>query len=432
MINVADAINGRDYLSNEDLSTGERVERGIQGVVTWASTSVALAELTTGASLFGPGKAPKPSSPAAAARVPQTGVPPVVEPLIPKPAPALDVPQAPKPPVSAPSGGNSAIRSTPGGELVNGGRPTIGGGGLQEGQVFAPGGNTTICEGAPAGGSGSRVAGGRAGPQVSSPASQPQGPVLQGVGAGTGGTPKAMASADQPLGPASGGGAGRPVGPLNEPNAAGGGAGNLVPGGSSAVPPSAPGGETQARQAAWGQQLENITGLLERLGRRALRESTRPPTRDWKGYKSAELLERYAQIIQNRLARTNAPYRLVLEPAAMPGTMQRVPTRWMRNADGRMVPVSAKGSRRADIGVIDLRTLPQGADPFLHKIVAGMDITQKGFPANPGATWRNPKSYNKNFEKPADIVDYYREAFGIDIMDVRRGGDWRGGVWISR
>jgi hypothetical protein len=154
------------------------------------------------------------------------------------------------------------------------------------------------------------------------------------------------------------------------------------------------------RHTRYANDLSKINRTLQRLGQRALREARQGGRTDYRGRGSESRFRRYAMAVDNRLARTGSPYRLLTEPAAMPGTQRRVETRWGRGPDGYYpTPFSKRGSRRLDMGVIDTtRGAPRGLEP----LVSGFDISQRPF------------------GRKGSIVGYYQQAFGpIPIFDIR-------------
>jgi RHS repeat-associated protein len=169
------------------------------------------------------------------------------------------------------------------------------------------------------------------------------------------------------------------------------------------VPPSAASSGTSARHAAWGQDLDAINASVERLGRRALKQSGG----DWQ--KSEALFERYLGAVEKRLGRTGSQYGVEIQPAALPGG-QRVPSHiYLEKLDGsglvhdrwgNLKQVPYPGSRRMDAAIID-RMSP---GPY-HRAVSGFDISL-------------------NAKKPS-VSAYYEEAFPFmqDFFDIRlRGG----------
>ena len=169
------------------------------------------------------------------------------------------------------------------------------------------------------------------------------------------------------------------------------------------APPSAASSGTIARHATWGQDLDAINASVERLGRRALKQSGG----DWQN--SEALFERYLGGVEKRLGRAGSQYGVEIQPAALPGG-ERVPSHiYLEKLDGsglahdrwgnpELVPYP--GSRRMDAAIID-RT---SAGPY-HRAVSGFDITL-------------------NARKPS-VSTYYEEAFPFmqDFFDIRlRGG----------
>ena len=158
-----------------------------------------------------------------------------------------------------------------------------------------------------------------------------------------------------------------------------------------------------ARHAAWASDVNAISSTIERLGRRALRQSGR----DWR--RSQGLFEGYLDGVSNRLARTGSDFGLDIQPAAIVGG-ERVPafvylhrgnswsSQLITDAAGNPRPFAFPGSRRLDAGITDLTT-PANLHG-LRRVVAGFDITLDA-------------------SKP-NIFPHYQEYFGqIPIYDIR-------------
>jgi RHS repeat-associated protein len=169
------------------------------------------------------------------------------------------------------------------------------------------------------------------------------------------------------------------------------------------VTPNSAAANAAARHAAWGGDVNAISGTMERLGQRALRQAGG----DWRC--AEQLFESYLQGVSNRLGRVNSRFGVEIQPAAI-ADGQRVPAfvhlhrgrSWssplVADAAGNPRLFAYPGSRRLDAGIIDLDASPNSQG--LRPLVVGVDITLDA-------------------SKP-DIVPYYQQYFGtIPIYDIR-------------
>lgn len=97
----------------------------------------------------------------------------------------------------------------------------------------------------------------------------------------------------------------------------------------------------------------------------------------------------YLEVIEGRLVRMNSPFRVELQPAAVPGR-GRVYSFVDRPDLGFLNEILYPESRRVDAGIVNITS--ETSVDGLYPLVSGFDITL------------NPL-------KP-DIVPYYQEAFG--------------------
>ncbi|MDQ0612302.1 hypothetical protein QFZ83_006473 [Variovorax sp. W1I1] len=156
------------------------------------------------------------------------------------------------------------------------------------------------------------------------------------------------------------------------------------------------------RHAAWGGDLGEVSGSIERLGLRALRQS------GGDAQLSERLFEGYLNGVSNRLARTGSEFGIEIQPASL-ANAERVPNFIYLHRGGSSSPLvtwpdgtprlyAYEGSRRLDAGVIDTTVAPN--EHGLHPVVAGFDITLSATKPN--------------------IVPYYQKYFGnIPIYDIR-------------
>jgi intein/homing endonuclease len=147
-------------------------------------------------------------------------------------------------------------------------------------------------------------------------------------------------------------------------------------------------GRTQARQAGWAGDMEQVNGTMARLARRALREGGG----DWRQAEAA--LARYAEAMNNRFERVGSSKRAVVDAAVENGS-------GLRNGGygTRTEPWNADGSPRAGTSRIEL-AIESTALPG-RPVVSAVDISY---------------NYRKVFEWAK-----YTDAFGpnVPIADIR-------------
>lgn len=152
--------------------------------------------------------------------------------------------------------------------------------------------------------------------------------------------------------------------------------------------------EWLARRAVQARNLQQVSRMLERLGRRALRRGLNDPRR------AEQIFQDYARRMNEQLRRLRSPYRIEIEPAAFPSSRAGQPGRrarsWFNPREGRYT--SGDTTRRLDAGIYNIAETTQTGS---NRILVGFDI-----------------SYNRL--KPHPVGPYYQAAFGrIPIIDIR-------------